>query len=408
MTALETPSPPRAMQLSPGQEWPTVTVADVFDIQQGKALSAAARHADDKHPFLRTVNVLWGQIDLSAVDRMGMTEAERERLQLEPGDLLVCEGGEIGRAAVWHGELPACGYQNHLHRLRARVELDPEFVAFWFRYAFTMTHLYEGVGTRTTIANLSRGRLGALPIPFPPVAEQRRIARVLLAIERGRQAPNSVKGAFDLVKRSVSESAFAGEGAADWPVAPLGDVAPIRQYGLSVRGSASGDLPIVRMTNLRDGRVMFTDLQYVSLPDREAERYKLADGDLLFNRTNSADLVGRVGLVTSPPPSVFASYLIRLRCDCSTMLPAFLCAFLNWGPTQAILRGMATRGVSQANISASTLATLAVPVPPVAEQVAVARWLHAVDAARSASEAVSERASAVFRAAIEELLGVAK
>src|SRR5207302_4394237 len=144
------------------------------------------------------------------------------------------------------------------------------------------------------------------------------------------------------------QSAFASVRTVNWPVARLGDIAPLRQYGLSIRGSASGDWPIVRMTNLRDGRVCFTDLQYVNLSERDGERYALADGDLLFNRTNSADLVGRVGLVASPPSSVFASYLIRLRCDRSAILPAFLCAFLNWEPTQATLRGMATRGVSQA------------------------------------------------------------
>src|SRR5438105_15200705 len=82
------------------------SVGEVFDIQQGKALSARARLAKDRYPFLRTTNVLWNRIDTNTVDQMGLSPEERVRLALASGDLLVCEGGEIGRAAVWHGEVP--------------------------------------------------------------------------------------------------------------------------------------------------------------------------------------------------------------------------------------------------------------------------------------------------------------
>ncbi len=81
-------------------------------------MSAAARAGAQKVPFLRTSNVFWDEIDITTVDEMSMSEDELAGKSLLPGDLLVCEGGEIGRAAVWEGQVDVMSFQNHLHRLR--------------------------------------------------------------------------------------------------------------------------------------------------------------------------------------------------------------------------------------------------------------------------------------------------
>ncbi len=87
-------------------------------------------------PFLRTSNVLWGRIDLSTVDYMHFEEDEEQRLALKAGDLLVCEGGEIGRTAIWNGQIEPCYYQNHLHRLRSRrSDIEPVFYMYWMEVA---------------------------------------------------------------------------------------------------------------------------------------------------------------------------------------------------------------------------------------------------------------------------------
>jgi hypothetical protein len=91
------------------QEWRVVRLGELFEIQQGKALSPKARAGVRKRPFLRTANVLWGRVDLSVLDEMHFDEEEEARLALIPGDLLVCEGGDIGRTAIWEGQLPRFG-----------------------------------------------------------------------------------------------------------------------------------------------------------------------------------------------------------------------------------------------------------------------------------------------------------
>ncbi len=161
-------------------DWLPDSIGGLFDVQQGKALSPEARGGVSRRPFLRTRNVLWGKLDLADVDTMSFDEGEASRLTLQDRDLLVCEGGEIGRTAIWRNELPGCLYQNHIHRLRRKTdEIDPEFVMYWLQAAFLRLGLYEGIGNRTTIPNLSGARLRVLQVPAPRVGEQVAIANVL-------------------------------------------------------------------------------------------------------------------------------------------------------------------------------------------------------------------------------------
>ena len=94
--------------------WKVDRVDSVFEIQQGKQVSKKNRAGDNQRPFLRTKNVFWNQLDLNELDQMNFTEVEESRLEIKPGDLLLCEGGDIGRAAMWRGEIKRCYHQNHL------------------------------------------------------------------------------------------------------------------------------------------------------------------------------------------------------------------------------------------------------------------------------------------------------
>jgi len=155
---------------------------------------------------------------------------------------------------------------------------------------------------------------------------------------------------------------------ASWRVASLGEVTRRMQYGLSIRGGPAGAMPILRMNCQQDGRVEFRNLQFVTLDERQRAAFLLQPGDILFNRTNSFELVGRAAIFDSPREAVFASYLIRVSTDEAAALPGFLNHYLCAAAAQARLKSLATRGVSQSNISASRLRTFPVPIPQMAEQ----------------------------------------
>ena len=155
--------------------WDIDRIDSAFEIQQGKQVSKKNREGGNQQPFLRTKNVFWNRLELSDLDHMNFTEKEELRLELQPGDLLTCEGGDIGRTALWAGNVERCYYQNHLHRLRSENgRADPQFAVFWFWYSFNIAKLYFGRGNDTTIPNLSRSKLAELPMPLPPIPEQKK------------------------------------------------------------------------------------------------------------------------------------------------------------------------------------------------------------------------------------------
>lgn len=176
------------------KQWDVMRVDELFDIQQGKQVSKRNRAGGNQRPFLRTKNVYWGRLDLTELDSMHFSPDEEKRLALKKGDLLVCEGGWVGRTAVWGEEVERCLYQNHLHRLRSKSDdVLPDFALHWFWFAFEFGGVYFGRKNDTTIPNLSKSRLGELLMPRPKKEEQARIAAAISAIwqqarERQKQA----------------------------------------------------------------------------------------------------------------------------------------------------------------------------------------------------------------------------
>ena len=96
----------------------------------------------------------------------------------------MCEGGEIGRAAIWNGEVGTMSFQNHLHRLRPIEDVEPRFYVYFLQSAFTQPGIFEGAGNKTTIPNLSRSRLAALKVPQPPKRGQQTIAQALEQVRK--------------------------------------------------------------------------------------------------------------------------------------------------------------------------------------------------------------------------------
>jgi len=119
---------------------------------------------------------------------MAIPPKELETKSAERGDLLVCEGGEIGRAAAWDLEVAPMLFENHLHRLRPkRDDVIPRFYVYFLHSAFTQLGLFEGAGNKTTIANLSRSHLAALEVPRPERDQQLRIVNLLGLIREAIQ-----------------------------------------------------------------------------------------------------------------------------------------------------------------------------------------------------------------------------
>lgn len=159
--------------------WKLHRVDGCFDLQLGKMSSRIAREGKNQKLYVKNNNVLWGEFDFSELSSMSFSQDEQEKYTLEVGDLLVCEGGEIGRAAIWKNEYPGLFYQKAIHRLRAKTdEYSPEFLFHYLRLC-AIRGILKSIATGTTILHLPEVQLAALTLPFPDRNEQNEIVTIL-------------------------------------------------------------------------------------------------------------------------------------------------------------------------------------------------------------------------------------
>ncbi|MDP3922491.1 MAG: restriction endonuclease subunit S, partial [Hydrogenophaga sp.] len=163
------------------RDWTLSTVGAEFNVQLGKMLDAE-RNVGIEKPYLGNKAVQWGRVEVSETQTMRMSRADLEKFRLQSGDLLVCEGGEVGRAAIWDAPLIECYYQKALHRLRPIRGYEPRLMLAVLQLWASRGVLANYV-TQTSIAHLPKEKFVAVPIPRPTPDEQRAIATALSDVD---------------------------------------------------------------------------------------------------------------------------------------------------------------------------------------------------------------------------------
>lgn len=159
------------------EHWEVQRLKNVANVVLGKMLTTEAKAGDgDFKPYLRSTNVQWIKPDVRDVKEMWVAKAEMAQLRVRKGDLLVSEGGEVGRACMWNDELPECYIQNSVHRVAAKPMMLPEFLFHQF-FAYGKRDRFNAIVNRVSIAHLTREKLVTIPFTVPPVEEQQAICR---------------------------------------------------------------------------------------------------------------------------------------------------------------------------------------------------------------------------------------
>ena len=161
--------------------WEKVKLGDVSESCLGKMLDQQ-KNRGEFHPYLANVNVRWGSFDLEDLPLMKFEDSEQERYGLKYGDLVVCEGGEPGRCAIWKNQIPNMKIQKALHRVRVSSDMDYRYLFYWFLYAGKRGAL-DQYFTGATIKHMPGEKLKQVLIDKPPLKEQKRIADILSAYD---------------------------------------------------------------------------------------------------------------------------------------------------------------------------------------------------------------------------------
>jgi len=319
---------------------------------------------------------------------------------LAEGDLLLARtGATVGKTYRYRSEDGQCAFAGYLIRFRP----NPRFVFSTFlSYYFQTSEYWAWIENKKRVAaqpNVNGAEYASLEIPLPPPREQQRIVELLEEADRLRRLSRdaNVKAARILPALFLNMFGDPATNPKRWTPTTVGQVLKATDYGTSTKASEDGTgLPLIRMGNVDyAGNLDLHDLKFINLPAEEAAKYRIEKGDLLFNRTNSIDLVGKTGLWDVDLDAVLASYFIRVRVDREQAEPEFLWAYMNSAFMKRVLRATARGAIGQANINTTELRSLPLYRPPLDLQKNFVEKLRAIRHAIPAAEA-SAKLEALF------------
>lgn len=279
--------------------WPVVPLGEVAETALGKMLDKGKSRGHARVPYLRNVNVQWGRIDTHDLLEMELAEDERERFGVRAGDLLMCEGGEIGRCAIWHGCSDYLAYQKALHRVRPSDRLDARFLRYLMEH-HAETGVLASLSTGSTIAHLPQQQLRRVPVPLPDIPEQRRIVDLLedhlSRLDAGVAGLSMSRHRLRALDRAALDRYFGFENEGV-PLSDLiDDISAGKSFGATNAPAGDDEWGIIKVSAMTWGEFRPEENKAVTA-DRIDSRFEIRPGDLLVSRANTSSYVGASVLV---------------------------------------------------------------------------------------------------------------
>lgn len=284
---------------------------------------------------------------------------------------------------------------------------DPGKLQPKYLYYFCEKFDFEQLNTTVTIPSLTRANLLKVEIPLPPFDEQRKIAAVLDKVSdliaKRRQQLDKLD---ELVKaRFVEMFGTFPANEHNWPVGKIRDVIQEAKYGSSRPAVEGGQYPYLRMNNITyGGELDLTDIKQIDVPESELPKCTVQRGDVLFNRTNSKELVGKTCVYDSDEMMVLAGFVIRIRVN-ERVLPEFLSAFLNTDFSKQMLLGICKTAIGQANINAQEMQNIEIYIPLIELQRQFVQFKKQADKSKLAIQKSLDKLETLKMALMQEYFG---
>ena len=191
------------------KSWEIRVLADIASSRLGKMLDTKQQTGECSYPYLANFNVQWFRFNTENLNQMDFNEEDRIEFELQNGDLLVCEGGEIGRCAVWHNEIQPCFFQKALHRVRCNRQIvHPDYLGWWFKYNCNHDGFAAIAGAKATIAHLPGVKLKQLRVAIPPLELQEQFAEFVNQTDKSKVAVQKALDEAQLLFDSLIQKYF--------------------------------------------------------------------------------------------------------------------------------------------------------------------------------------------------------
>lgn len=358
--------------------WEYKKLGQVCTSDLGKTLNKS-KDRGELHPYLCSINILWDKIDLSTLKQACFEAGEQEKYTVRKGDLLVCEGGDTGRSAIWDRDETIL-YQNALHRLRFHESVFPKFVLFYLMYLKDIGEIDNKYSKGVTIKHLVKKALLSIPLPLPPKPTQLSIVSELDKLNELIRIKKEQLKDYDTLAQSIFYEMFGDpvENEKGWEVKKFGEIGTLeRGAGISKKDFVDDGLPCIHYGQLHTTFGAYTRKNITFIPKDLLPKYKIAhSGDLILAITSedvegsckSTAWLGDYDVVVGSDAAIFhhnqngiyLSYYTRTK------------AFYNEKAKYA-------KGFKVTHISTKEIASISICVPPLSIQNTFANKIEQIE-----------------------------
>ena len=365
--------------------WRNGTLGEVADLCLGKMLDQN-KNRGVPTPYLANVNVRWGEFVLDDLRVMRFEEHERDRYGLKYGDIVMCEGGEPGRCAIWKEQVPGMMIQKALHRIRPKAGLEHRFLYYSFRN-IGLLRGFDQYFTGATIKHLPGEQLAKVEVHIPPLPIQRRIAGILSAYDDLiENSQRRIKILEEMARRLYREwfvyfrfpghegcrlvQSPLGEIPEGWEVKRLGDVTSKIGSGATPKGGKgsykSEGINLIRSLNIYDYSFEFDNLAFIDdIQAAGLANVEVEEEDVLLNITGAS--VARCAMVPSHLlPARVNQHVAIVRAEKTKVSPFYLLDAMNSDLHKQQLLALAQGGATREALTKDTISAFQITLPPAA------------------------------------------
>lgn len=347
------------------------------------------------------------------------SDLDQGRLTYDASEYLSEEGKKVSRiipknstAVCCIGSIGKCGYLmcegTTNQQINSAIPKINSLCMYYYLCTENFVQNLLSMASATTIAIVNKSKMESCAFPLPPLSEQQRIVErieeLFAKLDEAKERLQEVADSFAVRKAAILHKAFTGEltkqwrrenGVSDesWEEKTIGEICSSLKYGTSKKSSDDGEVVVLRMGNLQNGEIDWSNLAYTS-DEEDIKKYLLKSGDVLFNRTNSPELVGKTSIYRGEMPAIYAGYLIKLDYEKNIVVGDYLNYYLNSSKAKEYYMQVKTDGVSQSNINAKKIGEFEIPLPTLSEQHEIVRLINDLLARERAAKQATEQALA--------------
>lgn len=388
------------------ENWVWVRLGAVCFFENGYTFKSDKFSSEKGIPVIRISNIKENNVDLDDCIKT-LEENIDEKFIVHQGDLLIAmSGATTGKNGVYMSANIA-----YLNQRVGNIKVkNKELLIEKFRNFYIANMQNEILNTAYGGAqpNISSQKMSVMTFPLPPLSEQQRIVErieeLFAKLDEAKERLQEVAESFAVRKAAILHKAFTGEltqqwrlenGVSDesWEEKTIGEICSSLKYGTSKKSSDDGEVVVLRMGNLQNGEIDWSNLAYTS-DEEDIKKYLLKSGDVLFNRTNSPELVGKTSIYRGEMPAIYAGYLIKLDYEKNIVVGDYLNYYLNSSKAKEYYMQVKTDGVSQSNINAKKIGEFEIPLPTLSEQHEIVRLIDDLLARERAAQQAAEQALA--------------